>query len=227
LIAQTNGTQNGFYEWQSGGALVRLFDWRDVIEGNGIAINANNLALKLWANALNLLQFNSNGELFLQISPNSHPALKKEVGTGFLFLDPLALGGGGGGGSIIDIPNPDVDNVKRGNGLAVFLPNEVDVLDVFGGCFRSANPTRAEIDCSAGSFSYNFSHSIKHNKIRCTFTANTAIGSHLLRVRNSSQISNFYRDREHAITILGAAIINTLSHGARRGQTTEIWVFGK
>jgi hypothetical protein len=227
LIAQTNANQNGFYEWQSGGTLVRLFDWRDVVAGNGIAINANNLALKLWANALNLLQFNSNGELSLQISPNSHPALQKEAGTGFLLLDPLALGGGGGGGgSIIDIPNPDVDEVKRGNGLAVFLPNEVDVLDVFGGCFRSANPTRAEIDCAAGSFNYNLGNSYKHNRLKCTFTSGNAVGSHLLRVRNSSQISNFYHDAQHAITILGAAIINTVQRSARRGQTTEIIVYG-
>jgi hypothetical protein len=66
------------------------------VAGNGININNQNLSVKLWSNIANLLQFNGNGELYLKISPNSHPALKKEVGSGDLFLDPAELTGGGG-----------------------------------------------------------------------------------------------------------------------------------
>ncbi len=225
LIGQTTATENGFYEWQTGGSLVRLYDWRDVVAGDGIEINANNIALKLWANSLNLLQFNGNGELFLRISPNSHPALKKEAGTGFLLLDPLALGGGGGGGSITDVANPDVDEVKRGNLLAVFAANEVSELNVLGAIFRTATPDPVLIVCDAiaNVLSYDIR---KHNRINATVEIGNLIGSHLLRVRNNSQYSNFYNDENHAITILGAARIDTVSPRVRRGQTTTILVDG-
>jgi hypothetical protein len=224
LISQTNIAENGFYEWQAGN-LTRLWDWRDVVAGNGIAINDRNIRLKLFNDIGNLLQFNNNGELQLLISPNSHPALQVEAGTGYLLLDPLSLGGGGGGGgSIADIANPDVDSISRNGFEAVYLPNESDSLEVYGGVFRSATPFPVEVVCDAlQSISYSLR---KHNRITATVQANNLIGSHPLRVRNNSLYSNVYVDTAHCVTILGSAVIDTVSPIAKRNQTITLTVTG-
>ena len=203
LIAQNNANENGLYEWQ-GGTLTRVWDWRDVSAGNGIAINGRNVGIV--------------------ISPDSHPALR--IDNNLLLLDPLLLGGGGGGGSIADIPNPDVDTVRKSmNQPAVFLPNLSNEVVVTGGNFRTANPNPAVLFCSAIDWvQYTLR---KHNQILCLLKVNGQIGSHFLQVRNNSQSSNIYKDADHCITILGAAVIDTVSPRIKRNESTVITVTGE
>ncbi len=220
LIAQTNPTENGFYEWQTGGTLVRIWDWRDVINGNGLTINANNLSIKLLEYLLvparndNFLQFDVNGKLFARIAPDA-VGLKLNANRE-LYIDGAELGGGGGGVSALDVPHPDISEVE---GATIMLVGEVAVFIVNGGNFRRD----ATMLCNG--FVVNNYQNRTYRKIVASVTATNLIGIHDVLVKHLTLDSE--NTGRQTFTVLGAAVIDTVSPRAKRNATTQIAVTGE
>jgi hypothetical protein len=237
LIAQTNSNENGFYEWQSGGTLVRLYDWRDIIAGNGIATSANNIAVKLLAYLSvgnpprndNFLQFDNAGNLFARIAADA-VGLKLNANRE-LYIDGAELGGGGGGVSVLDVPNPDIDVVRKNSSFeAVYLPNTTNFIEVLGGNFRNTDISPVTLVCD-GFENVIYYPVIKHNKITGFVNFNGLIGSHIVTAKHLT-LQSLDNDGSSPInynkmTILGAAIIDTVSPPAKRDNTTTITVTGE
>lgn len=238
LIAQINPSQNGFYEWQTGGNLVRLYDWRDIIAGNGIAISNNNLAVDLLEYLPfvdSLPQRNSNflrfvgGKLVANIAAGT-VGLKLNA-NGELYLDEAELSGSGGGGaSLLDVANPDIDLVRSAtNGLAVYLPNTSGYVEVLGGNYRTATISPVTI-ISTGIANVIYLLR-KYNKIQATITVNNLIGSHTLFAKHltlqSNESDGSGNVEYNKITVLGAATIDTITPAAKRNNTTTVTVTGE
>jgi hypothetical protein len=220
LIAQTNATQNGFYEWQTGGALIRLYDWRDVIAGNGIAIAANNIAVRLLANSLavnrddNFLQFDSQGRLYARIAANA-TGLKLNANRE-LYIDGAELGGAGGGASLLDVPHPDIHGAS---GDDVLIPSDNAVFQIVGGNFRRD----ATVLCEGFTILEFFDR--RSNLITMNVEATNLIGIHDVLVKHLTLDSE--NSGKHKFTVLGAAVIDTVSPNAKRGFTTQLTVTGE
>ena len=213
LIAQNTPAENGLYEWHSG-TLTRLYDWRDVEQGTGIKITGKNLSVNLLNNAANLLQVNTNNELQLLISPNSHPALKKEVGTGDLFLDPAELTGGGGA-TLLDVPHPDIHSVVGDN---VLIASDTGTLEINGGNFRRD----ASVICEG--FEILEFNTRRSNRITISVQATNLIGIHDVLVKHL--VLDSADTGKQKFTVVGAAVIDTVTPFAKRGQTINMTVTG-
>jgi hypothetical protein len=220
LIAQTDSTQNGFYEWQTGGTLVRLYDWRDIVAGNGIAINGKNIAVKLLEYLLvpdrtdNFLQVDVNGKLFARIA-NDAVGLKLNANKE-LYIDGAELGGGGGGVSSLDVPHPDIHGVS---GDDVLTPSDIAVFQINGGNFRRD----ASVLCDGFTIVDFFDR--RSNLISMNVQATNLIGIHDVLVKHLTLDSE--DSGKHKFTVLGAAIIDTVSPKAKRGFTTVLTVTGE
>jgi hypothetical protein len=238
LIAQTDSTQNGFYEWQTGGTLVRLYEWRDVIAGNGISISQNNIAIKLLEYLPlvggipqrndNFLRVDNQGKLYARVAVNS-VGLKLNL-NGELWLDTTELGGGSGGTSELNVANPDIDSVLNGSNQSyIVLANGNRDMRVRGGNFRTV-PNSEVVLVSEGFSSITYVYR-KHNDIFANVTVNNLIGSHIVTAKHLTLQSNDDDGRGYVdfnkITILGSAIIDTVLPKAKRGVYTELTITGE
>jgi hypothetical protein len=232
LIAQTNPTENGFYEWQTDGVppsgnLIRIWDWRDVINGSGITINANNLSIKLLEYLAlptpplpqipprndNFLQFDSQGKMFARIASNA-TGLKLNANRE-LYIDGAELGGAGGGASLLDVPHPDIDSVT---GATVLLVGTSGTINVNGGNFRRDNTLVSD------GFTVTSYVNRKHNINSALVQATNSIGIHNILSKHLTLDSENTGNR--TFTVLGSAIINTVTPRAKRNTTTVITVTG-
>ncbi len=220
LIAQTNPLQNGFYEWETGGNLVRLFDWRDIVAGNGLSINANNISVKLLEYLLvparndNFLQFDSQGKMFARIAANA-VGLKINANRE-LYIDSAELGGGGGGASLLDVPHPDIDSVTGSN---VLLVGASGTINVNGGNFRRDNTLISE------GFTVTSYVNRGWNINSAVIQAPNLIGIHNILSKHLTLDSE--NTGRHTFTVLGAAVIDTVLPRAKRNTTTQISVTGE
>ena len=220
LISQTNPLQNGFYEWQTGGTLIRLYDWRDIIVGNGLSINANNIAVKLLEYLLvparndNFLQFDVHGKLFARIASDA-VGLKLNANRE-IYIDTSELGGGGGGVSTLDVPHPDIDSVT---GATVLLVGTSGTINVNGGNFRRDNT----LICDG--FTVTSYVNRKHNINSALVQATNLVGIHNILSKHLTLDSENTGDR--TFTVLGAAVIDTVTPRAKRNTTTQLTVTGE
>jgi hypothetical protein len=215
LIAQTDPTQNGFYEWQTGGNLVRLWDIRDLENLGGININGKNIKVDLLNEIYNFLHIDPTTKtLYARISPTTDAGLELDA-NGNLKLNHSALPGAGGV-SIDDVPHPDIDNVTGSN---VLLVGASGTINVNGGNFRRDNTLISD------GFTVTSYVNRGWNINSAVVQATNLIGIHNILSKATNLDSENTGDR--TFTVLGAAIIDTVTPNAKRNATTVITVTGE